>query len=322
MHEHAARLLQEQHQEQSALLDGVLRRLPFPVVVTDRAGVVVLANPAADALTGWSADGTQALSGLRVHAAAERAVDLRSVAATAAESGTGAAGLEVRLGRPDGSVAHVMVETVPMAGESGHSHGAVIALLDITAQRLYEEHLHHAAYFDGLTGLPNRAMLWQHFTAVVRSAVPYAVLLIDLDTFKAVNDTYGHQAGDELLRGVARRLTDAVGSTATVARLGGDEFAVLLPGTSAESAEAAAVAVPAPGTVCSGSTRTRPRPRRRTVRCASTPRRPAPRAGGAPRGAGHRPYGAGMAARSGIAGPDTRGHRVRRAGDRGVPPGF
>lgn len=183
------------------------------------------------------------LSDLHAHDAGGSPVDLRLVAARAATSGVGSAGQEIQLIQPDGSNTYVLVETVPMAGNLGHSSGVVIALLDITAQRLYEEHLHHAAYFDTLTGLPNRAMLWQKFASVVRDKLPYAVLLIDLNEFKAVNDTYGHQAGDELLQHLAKRLTGIAGDTATVARLGGDEFAVLLPSTSSAAAEKAAAAV-------------------------------------------------------------------------------
>jgi diguanylate cyclase (GGDEF)-like protein len=214
--------LQAQHAEQSALLDAVLTRLPFPVVVLGHAGEVLLSNPAATALTG-SAD----LDGLEVRGPAGEPIDLRRL-------DTRGTGVEARLTRADGGVAYVSAETVPM-----HA-GTVIALLDVTAQRLYEEHLHHAAYHDALTGLPNRALLWQRLEAARRSGSPYAVLLVDLDRFKAVNDTLGHQAGDELLRGVAQRFTHVAGASATVARLGGDEFAVLL--SDARTADAEAVA--------------------------------------------------------------------------------
>jgi diguanylate cyclase (GGDEF)-like protein len=217
--------LQAQHADQSALLDAVLNRLPFPVVVLGQGGDVLLCNPAATTLTG-SAD----LGGIEVRGPAGDLIDLRRLV-------TGGTGVEARLTRADGTVAYVRAETVPMDG------GTVIALLDITAQRLYEEHLQHAAYHDTLTGLPNRALLWQRLEAAHAGASPYAVLLIDLDRFKAVNDTLGHQAGDELLRGVARRLTHVAGPAATVARLGGDEFAVLITDPRAADPESVAVAL-------------------------------------------------------------------------------
>jgi diguanylate cyclase (GGDEF)-like protein len=136
-----------------------------------------------------------------------------------------------------GELAYVTAETVPMDG------GTVVGLLDVTAQRLYEEQLHHAAYHDPLTGVANRAQLGQRLETAQRGGSPYAVVLLDLDGFKQVNDTLGHVAGDELLRGIARRLADAVGPSVTVARLGRDEFAVLLVDAGPGDAEAAAAAV-------------------------------------------------------------------------------
>jgi diguanylate cyclase (GGDEF)-like protein len=89
----------------------------------------------------------------------------------------------------------------------------------------------HVARTDELTGLPNRRQLLERTASILRVDGSAAVLLLDLDGFKPVNDTLGHAAGDELLRQVARRLTEAVGAGGLPARLGGDEFAVLLPGS-------------------------------------------------------------------------------------------
>jgi diguanylate cyclase (GGDEF)-like protein len=217
--------LQAQHAEQHALLDAVLTRLPYPVVVVGRDGAVVRSNPAALALTG-SAD----LADIDVRKLDGEPLDLRRLV-------TDGEAVEAALHRSGGDVVYVRAETVPLEA------GLVIALLDITAQRLYEQHLHHAAYHDALTGLPNRALLWQELGAAERSGHPYAVLLIDLDGFKGVNDSRGHQAGDELLRGVAQRFRHVCGAGATVARLGGDEFAVLLRDPRTGETEAAAAAV-------------------------------------------------------------------------------
>jgi diguanylate cyclase len=100
------------------------------------------------------------------------------------------------------------------------------------------DRLRHLAYHDNLTGLANRAMYLERLTSALAVAEP-TVMIIDLDDFKPVNDTYGHHAGDTLLRAVASRLTECVGADGTVARLGGDEFAVLLP--TADPAEVAAL---------------------------------------------------------------------------------
>jgi diguanylate cyclase (GGDEF)-like protein len=103
--------------------------------------------------------------------------------------------------------------------------------------------LEQLAYFDGLTGLANRRLfndeLRAHFAHVARHARPFALLLIDLDYFKQINDTMGHDAGDAVLVAVAGRLVEAVRETDRVARLGGDEFAILLP----DLVDAASIAV-------------------------------------------------------------------------------
>ena len=106
-------------------------------------------------------------------------------------------------------------------------------LLDVTARRDAEEQLRHQAFHDALTGLANRALFTNRVehALVLRSQLAraeVAVLFLDLDDFKGVNDTLGHAAGDTLLRGVGVRLRDTLSPSYTVARLGGDEFAVLI----------------------------------------------------------------------------------------------
>ena len=114
--------------------------------------------------------------------------------------------------------------------------GAVVLqgyLLDVTARHEAEEQLRHQAFHDALTGLANRALFTDRVehALVLRSrshGAEVAVLFLDLDDFKGVNDTLGHAAGDTLLRGVGVRLRDSLSPSYTVARLGGDEFAVLI----------------------------------------------------------------------------------------------
>jgi len=117
--------------------------------------------------------------------------------------------------------------------------------VDITRQRAAEDELRQRAEFDTLTGLPNRALFSDRITGAMaraaRSGHGLALLFIDVDHFKTVNDTHGHAAGDEVLRVVAQRLRGAVRDADTVARLAGDEFTLILEGLAAQE-EARAVA--------------------------------------------------------------------------------
>lgn len=115
--------------------------------------------------------------------------------------------------------------------KSDEASGSLLVITDITKQHVAEQQLERIAHHDPLTGLPNRARFLEHLDGSLRSRQPQgvvALLFIDVDGFKAVNDTIGHDAGDALLQQVARRLKYTVREEDTVARLGGDEFSVTL----------------------------------------------------------------------------------------------
>jgi diguanylate cyclase (GGDEF)-like protein/PAS domain S-box-containing protein len=138
--------------------------------------------------------------------------------------------IEYRLHTRDGRTVWVRDEARVVPGDDEPVlHGY---LIDITARREAEEQLRHQAFHDALTGLANRALFTdrvEHALVVRREAArEVAVLFLDLDDFKAVNDTLGHAAGDALLRIVGARLRHALRPSHTVARLGGDEFAILI----------------------------------------------------------------------------------------------
>jgi len=133
--------------------------------------------------------------------------------------------------RPDGTTfaADIALGPVAVAGEQ-----YVMAVVrDITARKELEARLAHQALHDPLTGLANRTLFFDHLRLAMHQArrdrKQVALVMLDLDHFKDCNDSYGHQAGDELLRKIAARLGAGLRATDTVARIGGDEFAWVLP---------------------------------------------------------------------------------------------
>ncbi|XVU23109.1 putative bifunctional diguanylate cyclase/phosphodiesterase [Actinoplanes sp. CA-054009] len=144
---------------------------------------------------------------------------------------------EATLLRPDGSSVRVAYTVSPIA----KGGGAVIVLRDVSRQRRLEHDLRHQALHDALTGLPNRKLFHDRLELALGKA-GVAVLYLDLDGFKRVNDSLGHNAGDLLLRTTAERLIAVLRPADTLARLGGDEFAVLLEDADQDTAERLAAA--------------------------------------------------------------------------------
>ncbi len=131
----------------------------------------------------------------------------------------------------DGSPFWIDTTIVPRFGQDGNPIGYMAIRIDITAQKKAEAQIVHLARHDPLTGLANRAVLLEKigeaFARLRRGGEAFSVFMLDLDLFKAVNDSLGHPVGDELLKAVAKRLSACARETDTVARLGGDEFAIL-----------------------------------------------------------------------------------------------
>jgi diguanylate cyclase (GGDEF)-like protein/PAS domain S-box-containing protein len=136
-----------------------------------------------------------------------------------------------RLGKSDKKF-WTSISGEPVFDASGSFKGYRGVGKDITVRKQSEEHIQHLANHDALTSLPNRTMFGEVLNIALKNARRYrrhfALLFIDLDHFKVINDTLGHEAGDELLQEVGRRLTQTVRTADTVARLGGDEFVVLV----------------------------------------------------------------------------------------------
>ncbi|MBK5305146.1 MAG: EAL domain-containing protein [Frankiaceae bacterium] len=147
--------------------------------------------------------------------------------------------LRYRLQRTDGRWIWVETSGRPVVGADGAVVEIQSATRDVTARMDQEHRLARLALGDALTGLPNRAALTQFLEDQIEASLPVAVLFLDLDRFKVVNDSLGHSAGDELLRSVASRLSSTCRDGDMVARLGGDEFVLVAAGLN----EAAAVAL-------------------------------------------------------------------------------
>ena len=147
----------------------------------------------------------------------------------------------------DGKVTHSFVSVkLPLRDADGHIYALCGISTDITKRKQAEEAIHQLAFYDPLTGLPNRRLLQdrvqQHLGTMARTLHGAALMFIDVDNFKDINDTLGHDMGDMLLRQMAQRMSECIRSQDTLARLGGDEFVVMLVDLSKQPEEAASEA--------------------------------------------------------------------------------
>lgn len=198
------------------------------IYLSDAEGRIVDANPAMASLFGY---GREELHGMRAHvlfAEEHELDDLRKRLAAGEEIRD----VEARLRRKDGRELTCLATLVEdPAGERGSGYQAI--LHDVTERRHVEERIEHAALHDSLTQLPNRTFFLNRLRRLLerlkyQSYYSFAVLFVDLDRFKLINDSLGHRAGDELLMMVAERLPMLVRPEDIVARFGGDEFTILL----------------------------------------------------------------------------------------------
>jgi len=140
--------------------------------------------------------------------------------------------LEFRLQRVNGKEIEVEAKINPIVDESGTVHSLVLVIRDITERKKNERTIYHIAYHDTLTGLPNRRFFMDCLYKAVHNAeecnLKFGVMFIDVDKFKYINDSHGHEMGDLILIEVAKRIRECLRSSDVVARFGGDEFTILL----------------------------------------------------------------------------------------------
>lgn len=233
--------------EERGRSETTLQSIADAVLACDADLRVTSLNQVAAVLSGWSQDDAVGRPVDEVFPLVDRtsrapiASQLRMVMAEDRESGVRSDAL---LQRRDGVLVEIEITAAPIHDGEGRVSGAVLIARDVGEARSMASRLAHLAHHDYLTDLPNRLLLEdrisQALSAIARGRAG-ALLFVDLDLFKHVNDSLGHQAGDEVLRIVAQRLTDTVRDDDTVSRQGGDEFVVLL-NRLADASDAARVA--------------------------------------------------------------------------------
>lgn len=205
------------------------------VVTTDILGNVTFVNLVAEAMTGWpraTAMGRPLTEVFNIIDGKTRAIAVNPALRAIAENRTLGLAMDSVLIRRDGSETAIEDSAAPIHNRDGQVTGAVLVFHDVSESREMALKMAHLAQHDFLTGLPNRMLLTERLARAIglanRHQKQVALLYLDLDDFKHVNDSLGHAIGDLLLQSIAERLKAGVRVTDTVCRQGGDEFVILL----------------------------------------------------------------------------------------------
>jgi diguanylate cyclase (GGDEF)-like protein/PAS domain S-box-containing protein len=213
----------------------ILNSIDDAVLSTDIAGNVTYLNQAAETMTGWSckeAAGRPIAEVFRLLDGTSRGSTRNAMQIADGQDQTIHFPPCCTLIRRDGLEIPIEHSSSPIHDRRGQIAGAVTVVRDVTVARAMSLQVTHLAQHDGLTGLPNRVLLNDRINQAIALASRHmkklAVLFLDLDGFKHINDSLGHPIGDKLLQSIAKRLLDCVRASDTISRQGGDEFVVLL----------------------------------------------------------------------------------------------
>lgn len=230
--------LRKKHQEKLYLADAVFQNTQEGIAITDLNRNIVLSNPAFSTITEYS---TEELLDKHIHflyAQDNNQLALAEKQKSLAESGTWQGALWKR--RKSGDIYREWLAVSTIYDEQGQPLQYIDISLDISKMKHVETHMEYLAQHDALTDLPNRLLLHSRLNHTLehakRNNQKCAVMFMDIDKFKTINDTYGHAAGDEVLKTVAQRMKARVRETDTLARISGDEFVLVLDAISSPDA--------------------------------------------------------------------------------------
>ncbi|MEP7159235.1 MAG: diguanylate cyclase [Chloroflexota bacterium] len=220
---------------EAACAQATLDSLGDAVLSMDLWAQVTYLNPVAERLTGWTSSDAAGRPVAEVftivHAGTRAPAPNPLIAAMEQDRAVGLTPDCVLIGR-DGHETAIEDSASPIHDERRRLVGAVIVFRDVTKTRAIADRLSHLATHDALTDLPNRRVLRDRLQQAIalsrRHARRFAILYVDLDAFKPVNDVFGHKMGDRLLQSVATRINACVRDADTVSRVGGDEFVIVL----------------------------------------------------------------------------------------------
>ncbi len=219
------------NQEQLSLLRSALSATANGVFITDKTGHIQWVNQAFIVLTGYTETEAIGSTPNMLNSGRQNAAYFENLWSTILRGEVWRNEMQDR--HKDGSDIYINQTITPIVNALGDITHFIAVLEDISARKIAESRIQYMAHYDALTNLPNRALLLdrlgQVLVAAKRSNETAALMFLDLDGFKSVNDTLGHHAGDLLLQQVALRLKGCVRESDTVARLAGDEFTVVLP---------------------------------------------------------------------------------------------